>query len=141
MKSVSFIIVFLMGSYALACPQLTGTYTCDYGNGPEMVTIEQNVKSGITEYVVDGAAYLADGQAYAESEEGFSGTTTTYCAGQTVSATIVGSLLENGAVVGDINVTTSYTPSATGIDNVSVGQLVYGGQTYPINDTVSCTKN
>lgn len=141
MKTISFIAALLVSTYAMACPQIAGTYTCDYGDGPEVLTIQQTVKSGVTEYLLDGDSYLADGQAYAYSDEGFSGTTTTACAGQTVSSAIVGDLLENGSAVGNLNVTVSYTPSATGLNSTSVGQLVYGGQTYPINDSISCTKN
>lgn len=141
MKTVFFTAALFINTYAMACPQLAGTYTCDYGNGPEIMTVEQNVKGGITEYIIDGYVVLADGQAYPQNDESFSGTTTTSCVGQDVSQLIVGNLLENGTDVGDINVTSSFVTSSTGVNLVSVGEITYGDQTAPINETIACTKN
>ena len=69
MKSMILTAVFLMGTSAWACPDLSGKFSCANGDSePIVLTVTQRVEEGVTIYtlVEDTAEFIADGNWHSE---------------------------------------------------------------------------
>lgn len=140
MKSILALGTLMISVASYACPQLAGTYACNYDGEVEMTTITQGVQNGVTYYVSDGETILMDGQSKSFQDEGAVGYYIAQCDGNTAQIQTVADMIENGAIVGNMDTTTDLTPSQTGVVMQTTGQVNYQGQVYPINESVECTR-
>lgn len=127
---------------AFACPDLTGNYTCTYGNGQtEDVAITQEVREGVTYFKYNNDEFAADGREYtlADSAELKEGKFSAWCEDVTLKNKIVGKYYNNGSYFGDLTMIVDITKSGTSINQAVNGSLKSSNGEYPINQTVTCT--
>lgn len=140
MKAILILAASLFSVVSYACPQLAGTYACNYDGQIEVTTINQGVQNGITYYEVDGDVILMDGQPKNFQEVDAVGYSVAQCNGNVAQLQTVADLIENGAVAGTMNTVSNITADAQGMTMQTMGEVNYGGQLYPINETVSCAR-
>ncbi len=134
----------LFASAAMACPDLSGSYSCD----GEKLTISQSVGAdGVTTYSInDGQAMLrADGVArdVATGDESIPMVSETYgCAGNTLVNTVRGDIVDGGNKIGALFVTTSYTNEGGNLNSAYNGNATMNdGQVHPIEGFATCSPN
>lgn len=76
LKLIAFLFVLSMTN-AFACPNLSGSYTCnvkteDGTNPTETITITQQVQNNITTYSINGSERIADGKTHTAPIAGLS---------------------------------------------------------------------
>jgi hypothetical protein len=135
------LVVFFFSVNALACPQISGTYTCETEDGPEILEISQTNSSGIETFNIDGTDFVADGvtKKYADTE--FNGTITATCSLNKLDITTFGDIYESGTKTSYVAVKESYYASKDGLVYAINGNFEHQGQVYPINEKVNCSKN
>lgn len=141
------IIIALAAAFsvqAFACPNLTGSYTCDYGNGQtEQMTISQEERNGVTFYKYNNDEFAADGTVYPlqDSAELKQGTFKAWCESTILKNQIMGKYYNNGSYFGDLDMTMDLTLNNGNLSQVAKGSLKSANGDYPINQTVTCNKN
>lgn len=81
---LSAILTFLSAN-AMACPNLTGVYSCENSNGPSTITIAQDISNLVTTYSIENFGayfeYVADGIARPGPFFPYIGPTSAICKG------------------------------------------------------------
>lgn len=143
MKKITALFAVLLASpLALACPTISGTFTCSDSSG-ETYTMQLNttVENGVYVYESDGEKIYTDGQSRQFSNDSSRGQYTATCAGNFVDLQMNGEILENGQGVGTFAMTSRMTQNGVGFEQISQGHATYKGQTFPLNDTTTCRMN
>jgi hypothetical protein len=132
MKKLFLSLICLASPAALACPNLSGQFTCkDFETGAaQEITMSQSTVNGVTNYklemVVDGQSvsvdYVADGQPKnVAREEYHSRTEKSYCRGNELVKEIQGTLKEGGTVLSAVE--TMKIAAGGGLYNSYVGKF------------------
>jgi hypothetical protein len=141
MKTLAITISFLISASAFACPQISGNYTCQTQDGPQITVIQQSTAADGDIFDIDGYQFKADGVSYPENSEEFIGTIATACNPTTVNITIIGDVIENGSKIGSTNLTQSmYMENGSLVQDLN-GVFDYQGQAIPIAEKILCTPN
>jgi hypothetical protein len=141
MKTLVIALSFLISGSAFACPQISGNYTCQTQDGPQITVIQQSTAVDGDIFDIDGYQFKADGVAYPENSEEFTGTIATACTANAVDITIIGDVIENGTKIGSTNLTQSmYMENGSLIQDLN-GVFEYEGQAIPIAEKILCTPN
>jgi hypothetical protein len=141
MKNLILIAIVLGAPTAFACPALTGNYVCSTSEGPGQVAIEEADENGVKVYLIGGDKVYTDGVARPFADSEMTGTISATCGGLTLTMIIKADLLENGQKVGKLDASAVVTKTETGLVQDTTGTLKYHFQEYPIQDSVTCTKN
>lgn len=138
-------IALLFSVQAFACPNLTGSFKCTYGDGStENVTITQSEVNGVTVYNYNGSEMPADNQTYQipDSEDLKEGTWRAWCDDDsTLKAELIGKYYNQGSYFGDLNMRMDFSIDGTSLKQVTNGNLKNTGGDYPINDEMTCVAN
>lgn len=138
-------IVLLFSVQAYACPELSGSFTCTYQDGStEIMTISQTNKDGITVYTANGSEIPADNQTHPIPDDASlkQATFRAWCNGTaSLDAQLLGKYYQEGAYYGDLTLNTSFSLVGTDLKQVTTGNLVNSGGTYPLNSELTCTRN
>lgn len=138
-------IALLFSFQAYACPDLAGSYTCNYQDGSsEVITLSQELKDGVTIYTHNGSQIPADNVAYPVPDDVNlrEATFRAWCTDTvTLSANLVGKYFQEGAYFGDLNMTSAFTLDGTSLKQITTGTLKNQGGEYPLNSEMTCTRN
>lgn len=140
------VVLSLFAAQAMACPNLTGSYTCNYQNGSsEVVSIAQEQKDGVTVYNYNGSGIPADNVIYQipDDENLKQGTWRAWCdeGRDLLMAEILGKYYHEGSYAGDLTMNLEINLDGGNLKQVTAGQLVNEGGTYPFGETMVCTRN
>lgn len=86
MKSF-FVLLSFVGSAAMACPDMQGTWTCTNSDGTisNNVTTQETISGGVVYHIKDNQGnvtdYFADGKERSFSDEGMTGSLVAKCSG------------------------------------------------------------
>lgn len=134
----------LFSVQAFACPNLTGSYTCNYGNGQsEQISVSQREANGITYYSYNNDEFAADGSVVPlqDSADLKQATFKAWCENTTLKNQIMGKYYNNGTYFGDLNMVIDITSANGNLQQNATGNLKGSQGDYPINNSVTCTKN
>lgn len=136
--------LLLVSAQAFACPDLTGSFTCSTPNGTEVLNLSQADKNGVTVYNYNGSDIPADNQAYPMQDDQSikEATFRAWCEGASLKGNLIGKYYNAGSYFGDLNMTLDLSLQGNDLLNVTGGTLVTtSGQTYPLDNSVVCTRN
>ena len=140
-KMTALIAVVLASPLALACPDLTGNYSCSDKSGEVYnLQLTTTVENGTYVYEADGEKIYTDGQRRQFSNESTQGVYVATCAGNFVDLQMTGDILDNGQAVGNFEMTSRMVQNGVGYEQTSEGTAVYMGQTFPISEQSTCRK-
>ena len=144
MRILSVIALFFSAS-AMACPDLTGTFTCTYQDGSsEQVTISQQINNGITMYNSNGSMISADNKTYPvpDDETIKNATFRAWCDGASLKGNLIGKYYNQGSYFGDLDMILDLSIAGRDLKNETSGNLKdTGGTDYPLGGTTVCTRN
>lgn len=138
--------IALVSVQAFACPDLTGNYSCVYQDGTkEVVSITQEQKNGVTTFLYNGSAIVADNQAYpmADDQNLREATFRAWCdsADPTLLQTqLLGKYYTNGAYYGDLTMNMNFSMAGSDLKQTNTGTLKNAGGEYPLNSELTCTR-
>jgi hypothetical protein len=107
-----------------------------------MVSISQESKNGVTVYNYNGSLIPADNVSYPIPDDQTlkSATFRAWCESVSLNGNIVGQYYNNGALVGDLNMTLDLSLDGTSLKSVTTGTLTNSGGTYPLDGSVTCAR-
>jgi hypothetical protein len=152
MKKLIILAAFFIAPVAMACPNLTGSYTCVEDGQPSRLVISQSEAAGVTTFRFDSEAstsfdIIADGQvrdasAWMDGLEQATYTATCVGAEQLVMKPS-GIIMENGQPVGKLDwVLVGGLDAAGNITQNVTGTITGDFGTFPIDEqNVSCARN
>lgn len=131
---------------AMACPNLTGSYTCTYrDHSSETVTISQSAdKSGVITYVYNGSLIPTDNKVYdvPEDQSLKEGKFRAWCDDDvTLKTELVGKYWSNGAYYGDLLMDMNFSKDGDSLSSVTTGSVKNATETKPLDSTMTCTHN
>ncbi len=141
-------IALLFSAPAMACPNLSGSFTCKYqDNTAEVVTITQGVnKDGTTVYQYNGSAIIADNVSYPIPDDQTlkEGTFKAWCNPE--EATVLNSLLtgkyySQGSYYGDLVLNMKFSMEGSDLKQVTKGTLKNQSSEYPLDSDLVCKRN
>ncbi len=140
------VVLGLFTAQAFACPNLTGSYTCNYQDGSsEVVTVSQDQKDGVTVYNYNGSEMPADNQTYQipDDENLKQGTWRAWCdaGSEVLAAQILGKYYNQGSYAGDLTMNIAISLNGGNLQQVTNGQLVNSGGSHPFSETMVCNRN
>lgn len=143
LQSIVLAVGALFSSVALACPDLRGSYTCSYDEGPQVVTIAQEDRGGVTYYKVDGDELPADNvsRALPEDPNFQNGTFRGWCEGNDFKVEVTGKVFDQGRFFGDLRAVVGFAANAANLTQTTTGSLTTGEKTYPLDNVVTCKRN
>lgn len=127
----------------LACPNLTGTYTCTYNDGTkETLTVTQAVRSGITQYTVNGSTILADQQVYQlpDSEDLKQASQTAWCEGEILNVATAGNYFQQNQLIGELMMVIQVTLTGNTLKQALNGSLKNQEGEQEFSGETLCTK-
>jgi len=140
----------LIGAQAFACPNLTGTYSCTYENGSEQLQLSQQEMDGVTVYNFKnpqdandpGGALPADNQTYRleDTKDFRNGTIRAWCEGEIFKIQQTAEHYQEESHSGNLDLTVSMSLSNSDLLQVTNGTYETGSGTYPINESMTCTR-
>lgn len=141
----------LVGAQAFACPNLAGTYTCNYDGQVEALEMSQTETNGVTVYSMrnpndpndQGGSLPADNTTYQleDSEQFKNATIRGYCEGETFNIAQAGQYYDQGQHIGDIQAVTSMSLMNGNLLQATNGTFKTASGDYPINSQITCTRN
>jgi hypothetical protein len=137
------ISIFTFSASAFACPDLTGTFECNWGDGSnEVVTISQSMQNGVTTYLYNGFAVPADSMTYSLPDEEYmkNAVFSAWCENTTIlNIRLRGKLYENGSHIGDTDTTANFFKHGANLVTSTLGDFKgTDGTVQPINVTTTC---
>jgi hypothetical protein len=136
------VLAALFSVTAMACPDLTGAFTCTYSDGStEVMNIKYRTENGISYYTYGSDEFAADGTVYplADSDNLKSGTFSAMCSDDiTLKNNIKGEYYYQGSDYGPLDMTINYSMDNGNLKQVASGTLK--GSAFP-DQTATCTKN
>ena len=140
MKLLIILAATFCASFALACPQLSGHFQCNFGNGAETTTITQEQRAdGVTVYTINSMEVITDGIAHPYQDSRSSGTYTATCNAALLQVVSKGDLLDQGEKVGFLDIVISMLKNNTGLTIQMKGQLLHQGKSIAIDEFSKCT--
>jgi len=142
-KTVLVLATALFSAGALACPNLAGDYTCQTDDGPQSMTVTQEESNGVTSYDLGGTQLITDNEVrdIADDETLKDGKVRSWCEGDVLKAAATGTVLDGGEPAGDVDLTITFTTDGTTLTQNMSGTFKNAGNNYPIDNTMTCTKN
>jgi len=138
-------LVLLFSAQAFACPDLTGSFQCQYQDGStETVSITQANKSGVMVYNYNGTEIPADRITYdvPDEENIREGKFTAWCDDDvTLKANLNGKYWSQGNYIGDLTMDMFFSIENGNLKTTSNGVLKTGNGDYPVDSNVVCTRN
>ncbi len=136
-------LALLFSAQAFACPTLTGNYTCTYKDGTnETVSITQSAdKAGMVTYIYNGSQVPANNQIYdvPDDQSVKQGKFRAWCDDDvTLKSQLIGKYWSNGSYFGDLTMNMNFQIESGNLKQVTTGNVVNSGGTYPIDDTLVC---
>jgi len=140
-----FFATFLFSIRAFACPNLAGSYTCEFLGYPEDVTVSQQNKNSVIVYTANGYDVPADNQAYKvpDRKELKNATLRAWCNDDVaLNFQLLGVAWEDGAPYGDLTVDGTLSKSGKDLQPKMTGKIVKrDGSEQPFNPEVTCKAN
>lgn len=124
-----------------ACPELTGTYNCNYSDGSkETVTIKQENKDGIVIYDYNGSSVPADNQIrqIPDDQTIKQGTFRAWCDNESLKTQMLGKYYQDGQFFGDLTLNMDFTKVGTDLKATNTGFVKNSAGEYPLNSEVIC---
>lgn len=134
-------VLFFSSWPALACPDLSGTYSCEYIKQSEIITVIQEMASGVQIYNIGGTPYIVDGEAHPFTDQDVSGVYTATCSDSAVKIDI--SIESYDAEMNDfvrIDGQMNFSSSPKGYVQVLMGMARYRNIRGPVYEVNSCKK-
>jgi hypothetical protein len=136
-------LALVVSANAWACPDLTGTYTCQYQDGQtEVITLSQENKDGVVTYTYNNNASIpADNVAYPVPDGPTlrEGTLRAWCEADTFKSQLVGKYYDQGVYFGDLTLNIDFAKVGNDLKQVNTGSVKNSASQYPINGEVVCT--
>lgn len=142
-------VLFMLGLFsvsALACPNLSGTYTCMNDGQKETLVVSQNEVNGATVYQIGETQVVADNVAYTipDDEELRGGTQRAWCAEENneLKIEILGKIYDQQDFFGDLAVQIGFLiDGSKNLVNTVQGSLKATNGEYPIHEIATCTRD
>ncbi len=140
------LIFSLLSVQAFACPNFTGTYTCqDEETGSYQMDITQRNISGGTVYtsVENGETYefIVDGKSHVADPEQPNVVYVANCSGNIVNSVTSGPLEEDGQTVGSMKAISETFLRGNDLVTKSKATIIYGDQEFQQDYESSCSRN
>ncbi|HAG90651.1 MAG TPA: hypothetical protein DCL41_02195 [Bdellovibrionales bacterium] len=140
----------LFGAQAMACPNLTGTYSCTYQDGTEKMELSQTETNGVTVYSFrnaddpndQGGNLPADNQVYRlqDTKDFRNGTLQSWCEGDALKIQQQAEHYQEEQHVGNLSLVITMSIVDNNLSQVTDGFYETGSGNYPINESMTCTR-
>lgn len=144
MRTIAALALMFSAASAFACPNLAGSFTCNYNGQKEVITVTQSMKGAVTVYMVNGSEIVADNQVrnIPDDESLKNATFRAWCDDTvTLKGQILGKYYNNGSYFGDLTADINFLLANGNLKQVTTGELKGANGNYPINNETVCTKN
>lgn len=146
---ISTSVLFVLGLFsasAVACPNLSGSYTCVNDGQKETLVVSQNEMNGQMVYQIGETQVIADNVAYPipDDEELKGGTQRAFCDSQSneLKIEILGKIYDQQDFFGDLAVQIGFSvDGSNNLVNTIHGSLKATNGEYPIHDISTCTRD
>ncbi len=136
------LVGLMLSAPAFACPDLSGTFRCQYQDGSvETLTIAQDNKSGVEVYNYNGSEIAADNVTRVLPDDANlkSGTFRAWCDDNTtLKAELISEYWDNSRYIGDLTMNMFFTMENGSHKSKSTGVLKTGNGDHPIDSTTVC---
>ena len=143
-KSVMTILVAGLSAVAMACPNLSGTFECNYEGEIETMTVSQSVVNGVTHFNIDGDVLIADGNTHQmpNTDPAEQATYRANCAGAQVNMEFFSLLFDGGNKIGQVNGngTMSLDGNSDLVQDIKGTVVIDGQGNFPIDQLMTCQR-
>lgn len=143
--------LLLVGAQALACPNLTGTYTCTQDGQSYALQFSQTEANGVTVYTIkdpnnsadQGGSLPADNQVYRlqDSKEFKNATIRGWCEGEAFKFEQIGEYYQEDQHIGNLQLVVAMSLMNGNLLQETTGVFETGSGQHPIQDRMVCNRN